>query len=502
MSLSDLPLGLRALLAAAVGGFAVLAYAPFALATVVVIALALLYELLVGRSQREGFLLGWAFGIGLLGFGVFWIRISLNEFGNMGVWLAHLLTLLFILAMAVYYGLLGWLVARLSSRSPRIGPLLVFPALWVLLEWMRGWFLTGFPWLNAGNTQVDGPLAGFAPLIGVYGLGLLVALSAGLLWGLVRFRGKARVAVAAALAVLWLSGVGLFRLEWTEPYGVPLRAAVLQANIEQSLKWKPDSRMPTLRAYVELTRESYGSDVIVWPETAVPDFLDRVREPFIEPLSEEAREEGAQLVIGIPFLDRDRGTYYNGLLSVGDGEDLYAKRHLVPFGEFMPFKGLLGPLVEAFEIPMSDFSAGDAAQPLLRVGPHLAGVSICYEDAFAAEVIEGLPDAAFLINVSNDAWFGDSLAPHQHLAIARMRALENERWMLRSTNTGISAIVDYKGRVVGTVPAFERGSFSAEIQTRTGATPFAYVGNWLAVGTAFFMLGVALLLSWRRKRVN
>jgi apolipoprotein N-acyltransferase len=147
---------------------------------------------------------------------------------------------------------------------------------------------------------------------------------------------------------------------------------------------------------------------------------------------------------------------------------------------------------------MSDFSPGDSARPLLRVGPHLAGASICYEDAFAAEVVEALPEAAYLINVSNDAWFGDSLAPHQHLAIARMRALENERWMLRSTNTGISAVIDHKGRVVGTVPPFERGSFSAEIQPRAGATPFVLVGNRLAVGAAVVMLLGAILFGRRR----
>jgi apolipoprotein N-acyltransferase len=486
------PLVLRLLIAAAAGGFTVLGFAPFSFWPAPVIALALLYELLAGRSAREGLLLGWAFGIGLLGFGVFWIRISLNEFGNMSAWLAHLLTLLFILGMALYYALLGSLTARLSRSAPRTGALLVFPALWVLLEWLRGWLLTGFPWLSVGNSQLDGPLAGFAPLVGVYGVSLLVALSAGLLWIATRRRGRA-VAVVAAAAALWLGGLGLARVDWTRASGEPIRAAVLQANVEQSVKWNPDSRMATLRAYVELTRQSYGSDVIVWPETAVPDFLDRVRGPFLEPLSREAADEGAQLVIGIPVLDRARGTYFNALLSIGDGEDLYAKRHLVPFGEFTPFKALLGPLAEAFEVPMSDFSPGDSVRPLLRVGPHLAGASICYEDAFAAEVAEAMPEAAYLINVSNDAWFGDSLAPRQHLAIARMRALENERWMLRSTNTGISAIVDHKGRVVGTVPAFERGSFAAEIQPRAGATPFVYVGNQLVVGAALMMLLTAAL---------
>jgi len=502
---------LLALTAAGAGAFAVLAFPPFGLAPAMVVSLAVLYGLVAGRQPRQGFLLGWAFGIGLLGFGTFWIRVSLNEFGNMGVWLAHALTLLFILAMALYYGLLGGLMAWFTGLSlippgvqprtpPWVGPLLAFPALWVLLEWLRGWFLTGFPWLNAGDSQVEGPLAGYVPLMGVYGVSLLIALSAGLLWGLAGWRGRGRMGAAIALAVIWLAGLGLARLEWTRPEGEPIRAAVLQANIPQSLKWNEESLFPTLRAYVELTREAFGNDVILWPETAIPEFLDRVREPLLEPLSVEARAEGAQLVIGLPVLDRERQTYYNGLISLGEGEDLYKKRHLVPFGEFMPLRPLLGPLARAFEVPMSDFSAGEAERPLLQVGPHLAGVSICYEDAFAAEVVQALPEAAYLINVSNDAWFGDSLAPHQHLGIARMRALENGRWLLRATNTGISAIIDHRGRVQGTVPSFERGLFSAEVQPRAGATPFARVGNGLAIGLAWAMLGLALFLGLRPRR--
>ncbi len=505
---------LAALLAAGAGALAVLAFPPFGLSTVLVVALALLYGLLAGRRPLEGFLIGWAFGIGMLGFGIFWIRISLNEFGNMGTLLAHALTLLFILTMALYHGLLGGLTAWLSRprRIPTgtqadpqlqalpaardwVGPLLAFPALWVLLEWLRGWLLTGFPWLNAGDSQIDGLLAGFVPLVGVYGVSLLIPLSAGLLWSLAAWRGRGRLGAVSALTLIWLTGLGLARLEWTQPEGEPIRAAVLQANIPQSLKWNQESLFPTLRAYVELTREAFGNDVIVWPETAIPEFLDRVRKPLLEPLSEEAREEGAQLVIGLPVLDYEQHTYFNSLISLGKGdEDLYKKRHLVPFGEFMPLRSVLGPLARAFEVPMSDFSSGMAERPLLQVGPHAVGVSICYEDAFAAEVVQALPEAAYLINVGNDAWFGDSLAPHQHLGIARMRALENGRPLLRATNTGISAIIDHRGQIQGRVPTFERGFISAEIQPRIGLTPFARVGNGLAIGLAWALLGLALIL--------
>lgn len=489
---------LRILLAAAAGSLAVLAFAPFSFFPVAVLSLTLLYEVLTRLPARSGFLVGWGFGIGLLGIGIFWIRISLNEYGNMAPWLAHLMTALLVVSMALYYGVAGALVSRLTAGPRWSGPLLVFPAAFVLAEWLRGWFFTGFPWLAIGYTQIDSPLSGFAPVVGVYGISLGVALSAGLLWGLARWPARARYAALSGLCVIWLIGGALTRVEWTAPDGEDFTATVVQANIQQSLKWDPDARIPTLRAYLELTRDNWDSDLIVWPETAVPDFLHQVRNAFIEPLAEEAREQGTDLVIGIPVMDLEARTYFNGLISLGSVEDVYRKRHLVPFGEFIPFRGWLGPIAEAFEVPMSDFSSGDSLRPLLRVGEHLAGVSICYEDVFPAEAIQALPDAAYLINVSNDAWFGDSLAPHQHLEMARMRARENERWLVRSTNTGISAILDHRGDVVGVVPSFERGAFTADVQPRKGATPFVRLGNWFAIGAAVLMLFVAFLLGRRR----
>ncbi|MEJ2387191.1 MAG: apolipoprotein N-acyltransferase [Chromatiaceae bacterium] len=491
-------LALRAFAATVAGGLAVLAFAPFGVYLIAVLALAVLYELLARSSPAGGFWVGWAFGIGLMGFGVFWIRISLNEFGNMGAPLAYGLTFLFILGMALYYGIVGWLMAGLAGRGPPwTGPLLLFPSLWVLGEWVRGWLFTGFPWLAVGYSQVDSPLAGLAPIAGVYGVSLAVALSAGLVWGAVHWQARDRVAALMALGALWLAGGVLLHLDWTHPAGRPLRATVVQANIRQSVKWDPESRISTLRAYVKMTRANWRSDIIVWPETAVPDFLNRVQRVFIDPLTTEAKNSRTELVIGIPVHDPTEHRYYNGLMSLGTIQDLYRKRHLVPFGEYMPFKSLLGPLAEAFEIPMSDFRAGRAGRPLLRVGHYLAGVSICYEDAFPGEVVEAMPDAAFFVNVSNDAWFGDSLAPPQHLEIARMRGLENERWTLRATNTGISAIMDAKGRIVGRVPAFERGVTTAQMQPRAGATPFAYAGDWLPIGAALGMLAGGLLLARR-----
>lgn len=487
---SSVPRFGSSLLALASGALTVLGFAPFSWFPLAAIALAGFYRSLENASPRAGFWRGWLFGVGLFGCGVFWIRISLNEFGNMDAWIAQLLTALLIAILALYYGLVGWLVCTFSTRRDWMRPLLLLPAVYVLVEWLRGWLFTGFPWLNLGYTQIDGPLAGYAPLLGVQGVSLLVALSGGLLWGLIRWSGRPRWAAGIALVALWLSGSALQQINWTQPVGASFKASALQANIPQSVKWTPDAGVMIAQAYLELTLAHFDSELIVWPEAALPDFLHEVRDSLITPLAERARAEGSEIVLGLPVMDTATGHYYNGLLSIGGHEALYAKRHLVPFGEFMPFKQWLGPLVKLFEVPMSDFSHGASRRPLLQVGQRLVGASICYEDAFPNEVAQALPEAQLLISVSNDAWFGDSLAPHQHLEIARMRALETGRFMVRATNTGISAIIDAHGRVIARLPAFVRGGVAATVQPHRGATPYVRLHQWPVLGLALMMIVV------------
>ena len=477
---------------------AVLGFAPFSVFPIAVLAIAGFQQSLDGASPRAGLWRGLAFGLGLMGFGVFWIRISLNEFGNMGTWAAHLLAGLFICATALYYGLAGWLIRRLAPAT-WTAPLLLMPGIYLLLEWLRGWLFTGFPWLNLGYTQIEGPLRGYAPLVGVYGISLLTLVSGGLLWGLIRWRGPARLATLAGLLAIWAGGAALSMVDWTHPSGAPFKASVLQANIPQEVKWAPEAGLKIAEAYLTLTKAHLDADLILWPETALPDFLHQLREPLIEPLSARARAEGTEIVLGIPVMDAETGRYYNGLISIGSREDLYTKRHLVPFGEFMPFKAWLGPLVRMFEVPMSDFSHGKKARPLLQVGAHQAGVSICYEDAFPSEVAQALPEAQYLINVSNDAWFGDSLAPHQHLEMSRMRALENGRYLIRATNTGVSAIIDARGKLLTTIPAFVKGGASAQVQPLQGATPYSRLGNWPAISLALLMACAGGWIGWRSR---
>jgi apolipoprotein N-acyltransferase len=500
---------LSSVIAVLAGGALVLSFAPFGLYPFAVLSLALLYQVLRGLEGRAAFAIGWLFGVALFGLGVAWIRISLNEFGNMSAPVANLLMLAFVAAMALYYALAAWLVRLIEGPMPVgwVGPVLVFPAVWVLLEWVRSWLFTGFPWLLAGVGQIDGPLGGLAPVLGVHGLSLAASLSAGLLWGVAAWRGQARLRAAAGLIAIWLVAGLLWRAEWTEQAsgkaGDPIQVSVIQGNVEQALKWDPDGLVPTLDVYLSLTRDHLDSDLILWPETSVPEFFHNVEAPLILPLGETARENEAEIVLGIPVVEAD-GRYYNALVSVGSAEDRYFKRHLVPFGEFLPFKAQLRPLIDWFDVPMSDFSRGSAERPLLQVGAWQVGVSICYEDVFADEVRQALPEADYLVNVSNDAWFGDSLAPHQHLQFARLRALETGRWLVRATNTGISAIIDPYGKVSQRLPLFERAALSGTIQARVGATPFVTVGSLVPVGFAALMLiaGLWLRLGDRSRLVE
>jgi len=474
-------------IAASAGALTVLGFAPFGIGLAPVLGLALLIWLWrIADSRAEGAWTGYAFGLGLMGFGVFWLRISIAQFGGVHEALAVTITAAFILLMALYYALAGWLVIRLRGSGEARWLLLVIPAVWILVvEWLRGWLFTGFPWLALGYSQIELPLRGYAPVLGVYGVSLAVVLSAALLHLRPRLPGM------IAILALWTTGVLLHAVDWSRPAGEPIRVSILQGNIPQEQKWLASMRQPTLDLYRGMTRGAADSQVVVWPETAVPAFDTAVEQTLLAPLHDELVGQGRDVLLGIVAAGEGKA-YYNAMLSLGvSGRDHYYKRHLVPFGEYLPFDRWLRPVLDFIDIPMSDFSAGGDDKPLVRLAGQPVGVDICYEDAFAEEIIRALPEATLLINASNDAWFGDSLAPHQHLEIARMRAVETRRFMVRATNTGVSAMIDERGRLRGVIPQFTQAVLTDEVTPLTGMTPFARWGHWGVVLIAV----VALLLA-------
>ena len=470
------------LLPAAAGAACVFGFAPFYAWPVTIAALAALFFVWSrSGSPLQGALSGLAFGLGYFLAGVSWVFVSLHEFGSMPAVLAALATFLFCAYLALFPAAAGWLVARLADPSRR---LMLAPAVVVLLEWLRGWLFTGFPWLNLGTSQVPGsPLAGYAPYVGAYGVSLAVAGAAALLAGLASSRAwsRARVWAAAGLVALFLVG-GLARLvTWTEPAGPAVSIALLQGNVPQHLKWREDIRTRTLLAYREMIFAARAR-VVVIPETALPAFLDQLPPDYVESLRQHAREAGKEILLGT--VEREfRGQdfdYYNSVVKLtGDKPESYRKRHLVPFGEFIPmgFRWVLAVL----KIPMSDFASGPSRQPPLQAGGVAFGVAICYEDIFGEEVIDALPAAQVLVNVSNDAWFGESFAAEQHLQFSQMRALETGRWMVRSTNTGVTAAIDPSGRVAARLPWFTSGTLVHDVVPMKGMTPYARWGNAAAL---------------------
>ncbi len=486
---------IKLIIAFCAGSVTVLAFAPFDLYLLAIMGPAILLWQLLDADPRTAFRLGWSFGLGLLGVGVFWMHLSIDQFGGVGPVLAILVTMAFISLMAIYYGLMGWLGARIFEKATWPVRLMAYVSLWVLLEWMRGWVLSGFPWLALGYSQIETPLRGFAPLLGVYVVTLAVLVSAACLVAMLKGP-RAMVAAILLLSVLWDGGWLLSRNEWGRPSGDGIGVSIIQANVVQGYKWQPEARQPTIDIYRYLTNKEWKSDLIVWPETAIPDYFNRLEDDLWKGLEKEAQKNGSDLLIGIAVWEDSGERYFNSVSSIGSVRNSYFKRHLVPFGEYMPMRWLLKPLIDYLHIPMSNFSPGDAKQPLMQVLGRQAGVSICYEDAFGDEVIQAMPDAEFLVNLSNDGWFGDSIALPQHLQIARMRSLETGRYQLRSTNTGISAIIGSKGELLATSPVNQEYVLRGEIVPMSGMTPYAWVGNWGVVLVA--LLG--LVLALRRDR--
>lgn len=483
------------LLALVAGTLLPLGFAPVSWYPLAILLPAVLLWLWEGESPGRAAWRGGLFGLGLFGVGISWVYISLHQFGNAHAAFAALTTLLLILLMALYPAAVGYLLARWAPGPAPIRWLLIAPALWGLWEWVRSWLFTGFPWLSLGYSQIDAPLAGFAPYLGVFGVSWAVWLSAGLLLLLIHGSWRARLIWGSLMVALWIGAWGLGQSQWITPVGDPVKVALVQGNIGQERKWQPEQLGRTLRTYVELSQQATGNDLIIWPETAIPLFYEDVEEDFIPFLKEQVRRTNTDYLIGIPAGSLDTGIFYNAVVGLSSDQGFYYKRRLVPFGEYLPLRSLLSFFHSWVDIPMADFASGADEQPPLKVGGYPVGVSICFEVAFGSEIRKSLPEVQLLVNVSNDAWFGDSLAPHQHLEIARMRALEAGRPMARATNTGISALIDVQGQIVAHSQQFVPEVLEGSIQPMRGATPYVRFGDMAAVLFLGLLLGLGLVLE-------
>ncbi len=482
------------------GGLMTTAFAPFGLSMLVPVVLLPLLYVYLSVSPRDAGWLSFFFGFGLFLSGTYWIYISVVIFGEAPAWIALVLMLGLVLIMSAYFFAAGWLISRFSQGEPWL-LLLVAPATWVFIEWLRGWVLTGFPWLAVGYSQVDALLAGWAPVMGVYGVSFMAILATTAILVAIMTEGRQRTIALAIVVLPLLSGGILKAIEWTEPKGSPVTSTIVQAGISQAEKWLPERLRPTLEFYRDAAAQAAGSELVVWPEVAIPSLDDRV-EPYIQALQADTDSSGRSIIFGILEREENRGEarIFNSVMLVsGDRRQAYRKRHLVPFGEYFPVPSKVREWMRMMSLPHNDLAAGDDVQPLLEAanGEKLA-VAICYEDAYGAEQLYALPDASILINVSNDAWFGDSIAPHQHLEIARMRSLEVGRATIRATNTGISAFISHTGKVLDSGAQFEPVTMTMDVQPRQGSTPYARTGNLPIVGFCLLVM----VGFWLRSRAS
>ncbi|MGI9293399.1 MAG: apolipoprotein N-acyltransferase [Pseudomonadales bacterium] len=489
---------LQSLLAICAGTLITLSLAPFDVGAAGVAALVVLLFLLANRNPRTAFARGWFFGVGLFGSGASWVYVSIYLYGNAPAPLAVLLTLLFCLGLALLSALTCYIYRRLLSNDGYMS-LAVFPALWVLGEWLRTWLLSGFPWLFIGYAQIDGPLHGWAPLLGVFGISYFMALSAVCIFLLLR-RNRNYWLLIPGL-VPWLLGPLLNTISWVQPLNKEVTVGLVQANIAQQEKWQPAKIPGHIQLHERLTEKLWGKQVIVWPEAAIPMLYANAK-PIIDRLDKRAQQRNSAFFTGIPYRNdgADAG-YHNSIVALGTGSGIYFKRRLVPFGEYVPLENVLRGLIDFFDLPTSHFTPGPSEQSHLQANGLRVAPFICYEVVYPALLQTGnkpLPD--FLLTISNDTWFGASIGPLQHLQMARMRALELGRAMIRGTNNGVSALIDADGSISAQTTQFEQEVLTGTIQLYSGKTPYARFGNNALL--LFCAACVALPLLRRKSKSN
>ncbi|MDE2051494.1 MAG: apolipoprotein N-acyltransferase [Gammaproteobacteria bacterium] len=491
----------RRVLAFGVGALLACAFAPLQWWPLAILCPAVLMWLWEEAAPREAASTGFWFSFGTFLAGTYWLYVSVHDLGKAPVWLTLAIMLGLIGIMALYNALIGYAVARWLPQSGAWRWLVGIPAAWLLIEWWRGWFLSGFSWLSLGYSQTDTWLGALAPVLGVYGISLVLLMSAGALVALVRGTGRVRLLAALTLAAPWALGAALAPVHWTHPSGAPVSVAVIQADIPQEDKWLDSEAPMILERYRKMTESALGTRLIVWPEAALPDLANNLL-PYIARVDREAQARGSSLVMGVVRASEDGEHYYDSILALGKQASWYAKDHLVPFAEFFPVPHFVRNWLRLMTLPYESFTRGGTDQAPLPVAGLELGPTVCYEVGYGGYMLHMLPKANALVNVTNDAWFGHSTARYEQFQMARMRALEEGRSMIIASNDGISAVIGARGEVLSSAPPFQAYVLRSSVTPRSGLTPFARVGNWLIVSLAAIALAGALSIGALRRHTG
>jgi apolipoprotein N-acyltransferase len=458
-------------------------------------------------SSKISGLLGFCYGIGMFSVGVSWVYVSIHDYGGASIALAGLLTLMFILFLAtICSSTMFYLYCKLNciastelqdkKQHNYCSQALLFTTLWVLFEWLRSWILTGFPWLFIGYSAIDTSIAGFAPILGVYSLSFIIVFTTTIFTCLILSWGrdlKVWQATILMLILIAISHIFLNDYQWSKVKG-QLQIAAIQANIPQTIKWDSEFSQLSIDKHLQLTQTVLDKDLIIWPENAIPVILTDFNNNLPQ-LNNLAKNNSLTIITGAPTNDHS-GKIYNSILSLGAINQKYDKTKLVPFGEYVPFELLLRGTIDFFDLPMSSFSAGSANQRVLNLPVAAISASICYEATYPDFIANHAKNSDFLVNISNDTWFGSSFGPFQHLQIARMRSLETGRWMIRATNSGITALINDKGSVIKQLSMHKSGVLSGTIMITTGNTPFMKLLSWPII-----MLCILIILAILRKSI-
>lgn len=451
------------------------------------------------ETPKEAFLSGLGYGLGMFGMGVSWVFVSIHHYGNTNIPLAILITTLFVAVLALFIAIQGYVLKRFFRGNTTAFCLIGFPSCWVLFEWLRSWLLTGFPWLYLGYSQLQTPLSGYAPIMSVYGISTAVLLTSGALVVLLTGNRKTKMIAGILMIVIWGMGYFFQHYPFTTPRSKSYTASLVQGNIKPFDKFaSTDPIGSTEKIYGKLSEKAWGADLILWPESALPLPLPYSK-PYIDTLAKRALLHHSTLITGIQVIN-NKEEYHNSLIALGEGHGIYHKYHLVPFGDFLPLDSWLRGIIGFFDLPMSSFKPGPLQQPLITTGDLKLVPLICYEIAFPELLRETIRNADAIITLSEDGWFGESWGPYQHLEIAQMRALETGRMVLRATTSGVTAIIDPKGKLAATIPQFEARVLSGTFQSMEGITPWVKFGLWplLALLFACFILPGRLLCCRHR----
>ncbi len=514
-------------LAVLLGVLLPLSMAPFNWWPLGLLSMAGFAAMVCGPKANRGFrvrlLRSLSFGLGIYGFGASWIFVSIHDYGDASIALSLLLITPFIFFLALLLTVPFILLGRTLTPPPNLLStnyslalimLIIFPSIWTIGEWFRGWVFSGFPWLYLGYGHTDTWLSGWAPVVGVLGISWITAFCGALLAFLftlklsIKVKTKVGIPVTALLlaTLFWLGGAYLQTIGWTQASGKPLSIGLVQPALPLSLKWDPYKLPAIFEQYRADTENLLHNDLVIWPESAIPRFQHEVM-GYLDSVSSTATESQTALITGIPTAEINGqphndpssyySKYYNSVIGLGLASGVYHKQHLVPFGEYIPFEKWLRGTIAFFDLPMSAFSSGPAEQqPIMAKGAIIA-TAICYEIAYAELVRKSAVHANLILTLSNDTWFGQSIGPKQHFQIARMRAIENGKPLIRATNDGISALINYDGRVTAVSPSFQRTTLEGTLEPRTGLTPFGRFGSHPILLLSFIVIVIALYRTRR-----